>query len=82
MSFIIELFTKQNEYIKKAKKAVSDKDYDFDFVNNKKYHYIAVTKPNILLEKFIICDGDKFCFNCFSNFQNEVLIKKQKVLWK
>ena len=75
MSFIIELFTKQNEYIKKAKK-----DYDFDFVNNKKYHYIAVTKPNILLKKFIICDGDKFCFNCFSNFQNEVLIKKQKVL--
>ena len=41
----------KNEYIKKAKKAVSDKDYDFDFGNNKKYHYIIVTKPNVSLAK-------------------------------
>lgn len=40
---------------------------NFNFCNNAKY-YIAVTKPN----------GDIFCLNCFSNFQNEKLIKNKK----
>ena len=53
--------------------------YDFNFCNNKKYHYIAATKPNALLAKFLSNhDGDKFCLNYFVNFENEELIKKHK----
>ena len=38
-----------------------------------------VTKPNILLAIFLSNrNDDKFCLNCFGNFQNEELIKKHK----
>ena len=38
-------------YFKNAKNGLSDKEYDFNSGNNKKYHYIGVTKLNSLLAK-------------------------------
>ena len=39
-------------------------------MSNKKYLYIDVTKPNALLAKFLSkWARDKFCSNCFNNFQ-------------
>ena len=38
--------------LKKLKKNISDKYYNFGF-GKKKYYYIIVTKPNILLTKKI-----------------------------
>ena len=35
------------------KKTLNDKQYDFNFGNNKKYNYIVITKPNVLLAKFL-----------------------------
>ena len=42
---------KQKHVKKMLKKLLSNKEYDFNFGNNKKYHYIVVTKPNALLAK-------------------------------
>ena len=68
-------------YLKNIKKPLGEKEYDFN--NNKKYHYIVVTKPTVLLAKFLSnCDNDKFCSNCFSNFQNKQLIEKYNILCK
>lgn len=52
--------------LKKPKKNISDKYYNFGF-GKKKYYYIIVTKPNILLTKKI---------SNIRNFQKEELIKK------
>ena len=39
-------------------------------MNNSKYHYIAVTKLKALLAKFFSKhDWNRFCINCFGNFQ-------------
>ena len=41
-------------------------------MNNSKCLYIAVTKPNTLLAKFLSKHNkDRFCLNCFSNFQTD-----------
>lgn len=75
----------KHKYIKKAqKKLLSDKEFDYNFGNSKKYHYTVVAKSNALLAKVSSnCDGDKFCLKCFHNFfQNEELLKKHKTIWK
>ena len=41
-------------------------------MNSSKYHYIAVTKQNALLAKFLSNhDEDRFSSNCFCNFQTD-----------
>lgn len=59
---------------------LSDKEFDYNFGNSKKYHYTVVAKSNVLLAKVSSnCDGDKFCLKCFHNFfQNEELLKKHE----
>ena len=54
----------------------NDKEFDSYFMNNQKHHNIAVTKPNALLAEFLSNHtGDRFCLNCFCNFQtDEILI--------
>ena len=48
-------------------------------MNNSKYHYIAVTKPNASLTKFLSKrDRDRFCLNCFSNFQTDEKLKEHE----
>ena len=48
-------------------------------MNNSKYHYIAVTKPNELLAKILSeLDRDRFCSNCFNIFQTDVKLKEHK----
>ena len=43
----------KTDYIEKnAKKSFSDKECDYCFMNNNKYHYIAVINPNALLATF------------------------------
>ena len=56
---------------------MSDKEYDFNSGNNKKHHYIGVTKLNALLAK-PLSNRDVYNFfkNCFGNFQNEALVEK------
>ena len=45
-------------------------------MNNRKYHYLPVAKPNALLAKFLSKrDGDRYCLNYFSNFETD---KKRK----
>ena len=68
----------KNEYVKKnAKKPLSDKEFCYDFGNDKKYHNIALMKP--LLATFLSNqDGDKFCLNCFNNFQKKNYLKSIK----
>ena len=37
------------------------KNFDYNIGNNKKYHYIVVTKPNALFAKFLSnCENYKF----------------------
>ena len=58
---------------------LNEKEYDYCFINNSKYHYIAVTKPNALLTKFLSkSDGDRFCLNYFSNFQTDEKLKEHE----
>ena len=65
--------------LKNAKRPLTNKEYHFNFDNNNKYHYFAATKPNALLAKSLSNRGsDKFCLNCFGNFENEELIEKHK----
>ena len=41
-------------------------------MNNRKYHYLPVTKPNALLANFLSKrDGDRYCLNCLSNFETD-----------
>lgn len=50
---------------------LNDEEFDDCFVNNTKYNYAAVTKPNSVLAKFLSKhDGDRFCLNCFADFSN------------
>ena len=37
---------------KNAKMLLNDEEYVYFYLNNGKYHYIAVTEPNALLTKF------------------------------
>ena len=41
-----------NIFFKNDTKLFNDKEYDSNFNNHKKYHYIRVTKPSILLANF------------------------------
>ena len=36
-----------------AQKLLNDEEYDYSFMNNSKYHYLAVTESNALLDKFL-----------------------------
>ena len=50
-----------------AKKLLNDREYDYCFLSNSKYHYTIATNPNVLLAKFISkSDRDKFCLNYLS----------------
>ena len=49
----------------------------------KKYYYILVIKPNaLLLKKLLNDDGDRFCLNCFCNFQTDEVLKIHDILCK
>ena len=50
-------------------------------MNNSKCLYIAVTKPNTLLAKFL-SNKDRFCLNCFSNFQTDEKHKEHEKSWR
>lgn len=41
-----------NIFFKNDTKLFNDKNYDSNFNNHKKYHYIRVTKPSVLLANF------------------------------
>ena len=68
----------KNNYIEEnPKKWLNDKEYDCCSMNNSKHHYTAITKPNVLLAKFLSNhDGEGFCLNCFCNFQTENNLSK------
>ena len=58
---------------------LNDEEYNYCFRNNSKYNYIAVTKPNTLLATSISKhDRDRFCLNCFDNFQTDEKLEHQK----
>ena len=58
---------------------LNDGEYNYCFMNNSKYNYIAVTKPNALLATFLSKhDRDRFCLNCFGNFQTDEKLEHQK----
>ena len=60
-----------------VKTLLRGKEFGHKFGNNKKYHYIAVTKTNALLVKLLSNhDGDEFSVTCLSIFQNEELLRK------
>lgn len=45
-----------------------------------KYPYIAVTKPNAVLEKILSKhDIETFCLNCFCNFHTGNILKKHQL---
>ena len=44
-------------------------------MNSNKYHYIAVTKPNALLAKFL---SNHVCLNFFCNFWTDEMLKKHE----
>ena len=47
-----------------------NEEYEYDFMRNQNYHYLAVTKPTALFGKFLSKHyGDKFRLSCFWNFQ-------------
>lgn len=63
--------------LKNAKKPLNVKEYDC-FMNSSKY-YLAVTKLNALLAKFLSrCEKDRYCLNSFSNFQSDEKLKKHE----
>ena len=50
-------------------------------MNNSKYHYIALTKSNALLDKYLSKrDRDRLYLNCFSNFQSDKKLKEHEKL--
>ena len=61
---------------------MGNKEYYFNLGNNRECYCIAVTKPNTLAKFSSNRGGDKFCLNCFDNFQNKVLIKKRKTFYE
>ena len=62
-----------------AQKLLNDEEYDYSFINNSKYHYLAVTESNALLAKFLWKrDRDRFYLNCFSNFQSHKKLKEHE----
>ena len=68
---------------KNTERPLNDKEYDCYFKNNTKYHSIAVTKPNALLAKLLSNhDWDRFCLNCFYNFQMDAKLNKHQPFCK
>ena len=46
-------------------------------MNSSIYHYIAVIKPNALIEKFLLSsERHRFCLNYFCNFQTDEKLKQ------
>ena len=67
--FLIILVKIKSQQVKL--RMLNDEEFDDCFVNNTKYNYAAVTKPNSVLAKFLSKhDGDRFCLNCFADFSN------------
>ena len=48
----------------------------FFFINNSKYHYVSVTKPNALLPKFLSNHDRYRCLKFFYNFQTDEILKQ------
>ena len=68
---------------KNVEKLGSDKEYDYSFMDNSKYHYIAVTKPNSLLAGFLSNHGgDRFSLKYFCSFQTNKTINQHKLFCK
>lgn len=48
-------------------------------MNYSKYHYVAGTKPKVLLTKFLSnLDKDRFWLNDFNNFETDKKLKNIK----
>ena len=55
-----------------AAKSLNGEECDHYFINNIKYHYIAIKKPNALLGKLLAKrDTYRSCLNFLDNFQTD-----------
>ena len=66
-----------------AERSLNDKEHDYYFKNNTKYHYIAVTKLSVSLAKLLSNhDEDRFCLNNICNFQTDAKLNKHQLFYK
>lgn len=75
--------TQNNNIEKNAEKSMNDKEYYYDFMNNRKYHYLAVSEQNASEKKFYQSMMKiEFRLNYFCYFETEEVLKKLYIFVK
>lgn len=79
----MKIKTQNNNIEKNAEKPMNDKEYYYDFMNNRKYHYLAVSEQNAYEQNFYQSMMKiEFRLNYFCYFETEEVLKKPYIFCK